>query len=300
MIFMKNKDILLEKLKKLECSKNIIDLFQAFAIIVSYCDEEKMDLFINKNKDLLYNADPIKFMSSHIDFYVLKERYVEALEILKQYQDAPFINLTTDDFMTDLHNTLLKKINPKKLKVEFTNEDLIRELYSNDEDKFLHSVKFLSDSNVRKYLPIVEDVLSSNVLYKLKILLQFVLIEQGIDKKICVKKDDGDLFYFIPNKTNLPFSTNEYASALKYIKSLNESPSVIDNTIQLMNMIEVRVFPFSFLKRYSTPMISSEIIVFLTKKLLLENPNINELYMNTEIDINELNVIIEDLTRIIS
>lgn len=300
MIFMENKNILLSELDRLEKSDKAVDLFKAMDIILRIGDEEILVSFITKNHDILMKNDSIRFMSNHIDFYIGKEKYFEALNVLEKYQEEPFINLTTEDFMNELHSKLLNYIYPKRKKSEFTDDDLIGELFSNNEDKFLHSIKYLSDVNVRKYLPVIEKVLLSNVKYRFKILLQFVLIEQGIDKKICVKKDDGDVFYFVPNQTILPFQTVEYKLALKYIESLNESPSIIENAVQLMNMIEVRVFPFSFLKRYNSAGVSAEIIVFLTKKLLLEEPSLIDLEANTEIDSNELNDIIDELTMIIS
>lgn len=296
---MNDKDLLIENLNLIKDSEDPRMLFKAMDIIILLSDEDKLNIFVEKNKQKLLNNDPVRFIGLHVDFYVRQDKLLEGLKVLESYQEAPFINLTTEDFMKELHEKLLSLIYPKKKSVDYNEDKLISDLYSTNEDKILHAIKYLSNCNVRNYLDIIEKALVSNLFYRYKILLQFVLIEQGINKKVCVKLDNGELFYFVPSQTSLPFQVEEYKTCVNYIAKLNESPSVIDNALRLVNMIEVKVFPFSFLKRYSSPLIAAEIIIYLTKKLLLENPDINELIKNTGLDNQEIDQVLEELNNII-
>ena len=109
-------------------------------------------------------ADPIKFIGYHIDFYVCHERYLESLNLLHFYQEAPFISLDVDDFLKDLEKEIKDIFSPKKVN-SYQIENLKKDLYSSNEDKIMCAIKFLDESNVRNYLSLIKEFLKSNANY---------------------------------------------------------------------------------------------------------------------------------------
>lgn len=294
-----DKEILINNLNLLQSSNDPLDLFKAMNIIISLSDEKILNEFILKKKDILIKSDPIKFIGYHVDFYVYQDKLKEGLEILELYQNAPFISLTCEDFMRDLHEELMNLLYPKKKDVHFSIDKLESDLLSSNEDKIMNSIKFLGESNVRNYMTLIENILVSKLLYKYKILLQFILIEQGVNSNICITKDDGSVFYTIPSKQELPFSTEIYKKSKEYIEKLNESPSIINMSIQVMNTCLVRMFPDNILTKYASPYIACEIFVYLAKEYMFENPNIDLLLTNSELDYDEIDKIIKYLKELL-
>lgn len=293
-----NNDEIKNKIIELEKSDDIKDLFLAMKLISSTFDEELLSDFIKKYKDKIYKKDPILFIGHHVNFYVLQEKYIEALQVLKCYQNEPFINLTTDDFMNDLEKEIKKLMTPTK-QHKYSLLEAEQDIYSQNEDKLSKAISFLSQYNVRNCLPFFKDALISSISYYSKILLQFILIEQSVND--IFKVTDGDkMFEFNPSQTLLPFDRENYKNVSNYIKNQNENPSVINTAVELLNTLEVKMFPSSIINECDEYENIAEILIFVAKKYLLENPSFSQLVYNTQMTEIELNKIINIINAKIS
>lgn len=293
-----NNDEIKNKIIELEKSDDIKDLFLAMKLISSTFDENLLSDFIKKYKDKIYKKDPILFIGHHVNFYVLQEKYIEALQVLKCYQNEPFINLTTDDFMNDLEKEIKKLMTPTK-QHKYSLLDAEQDIYSQNEDKLSKAISFLSQYNVRNCLPFFKDALISSISYYSKILLQFILIEQSVNDVFKVSNGEKE-FEFNPSQTLLPFDRENYKNVSNYIKNQNESPSVINTAVELLNTLEVKMFPSSIINECDEYGNIAEILIFVAKKYLLENPSFSQLVYNTQMTEIELNKIINIINAKIS
>lgn len=288
-----NNDEIKNKIIELEKSDDIKDLFLAMKLISSTFDENLLSDFIKKYKDKIYKKDPVLFIGHHVNFYVLQEKYIEALQVLKCYQNEPFINLTTDDFMNDLEKEIKKLMTPTK-QHKYSLLDAEQDIYSQNEDKLSKAISFLSQYNVRNCLPFFKDALISSISYYSKILLQFILIEQSVNDVFKVSNGEKE-FEFNPSQTLLPFDRENYKNVSNYIKNQNESPSVINTAIEILNTLEVKMFPSSITNECEEYENIGEILIFVAKKYLLENPSFSKLVYDTQMTEIDLNKIINNI-----
>lgn len=288
-----NNEEIKNKIAELEKSDDIRDLFLAMKLVSNTFDEDLLSDFIKKYKDKIYKKDPILFIGYHVNFYVLQEKYIEALQVLKCYQNEPFINLTTDDFMNDLEKEIKKLMTPTK-QHKYSLLDAEQDIYSQNEDKLSKAISFLSQYNVRNCLPFFKDALISSISYYSKILLQFILIEQSVNDVFKVSNGEKE-FEFNPSQTLLPFDRENYKNVSNYIKNQNESPSVINTAIEILNTLEVKMFPSSVTNECEEYENIGEILIFVAKKYLLENPSFSKLVYDTQMTEIDLNKIINNI-----
>lgn len=288
-----NNEEIKNKIAELEKSDDIRDLFLAMKLVSNTFDEDLLSDFIKKYKDKIYKKDPILFIGYHVNFYVLQEKYIEALQVLKCYQNKPFINLTTDDFMNDLEKEIKKLMIPTK-QHKYSLLDAEQDIYSQNEDKLSKAISFLSQYNVRNCLPFFKDALISSISYYSKILLQFILIEQSVNDVFKVSNGEKE-FEFNPSQTLLPFDRENYKNVSNYIKNQNESPSVINTAIEILNTLEVKMFPSSITNECEEYENIGEILIFVAKKYLLENPSFSKLVYDTQMTEIDLNKIINNI-----
>ena len=288
-----NNEEIKNKIAELEKSDDIKDLFLAMKLVSNTFDEDLLSDFIKKYKDKIYKKDPILFIGHHVNFYVLQEKYIEALQVLKCYQNEPFINLTNDDFMNDLEKEIKKLMTPPK-QHKYSLLDAEQDIYSQNEDKLSKAISFLSQYNVRNCLPFFKDALISSISYYSKILLQFILIEQSVNDVFKVSNGEKE-FEFNPSQTLLPFDRENYKNVSNYIKNQNESPSVINTAIEILNTLEVKMFPSSITNECEEYENIGEILIFVAKKYLLENPSFSKLVYDTQMTEIDLNKIINNI-----
>lgn len=270
---------------KIELLRRNFDLKNALKLldeIINLGDENFLNEFLYEFSDLLMKGDAIYLINSHVSYYLNKEDFQTALKVLNDYQNGPFINLTTEEFMEDLHQEILKLMSPKKNKY-LSPKDIERDLLSSNEDKILHVINFLNDQNIRSYLDLIGTCLKSDkLLYKYKILILFILVEQQITLPIGVKDDEGNVFTFIPSQNKLPFLEENYLECVDYLHFSNESPSVIKMAIEILNIVQVRMYPKSLIEDSKLIPSYGEILIFLAKEYLMEDVNLQKLIETIE------------------
>lgn len=286
-----NKEELEKNILILKNSQKIDDLFLCIRYLIELNDENKFNEFIEEKKSALLKADPIKFIGYHIDFYVCHERYLESLNLLHFYQEAPFISLDVDDFLKDLEKEIKEISSPKKVN-SYQIENLKKDLYSSNEDKIMCAIKFLDESNVRNYLSLIKEFLKSNANYNYKVLIEFVLVSQKIDEVILIKNRENKLFEFNPSKNVLPFEKSKFIEATNYLNKLNENPTDIFYALEFLKQIEIKSYPHSIFEKENVYSIC-EIIIYMVKDSLKENPSMEKLKHDIQMDEVEIKQIID-------
>lgn len=286
-----NKEDLEKNILILKNSQKIDDLFLCIRYLIELNDENKFNEFIEEKKSVLLKADPIKFIGYHIDFYVCHERYLESLNLLHFYQEAPFISLDVDDFLEDLEKEIKEISSPKKVN-SYQIENLKKDLYSSNEDKIMCAIKFLDESNVRNYLSLIKEFLKSNANYNYKVLIEFVLVSQKIDEIILIKNRENKLFEFNPSKNVLPFEKSKFIEATNYLNKLNENPTDIFYALEFLKQIEIKSYPNSIFEKENVYSIC-EIIIYMVKDSLKENPSMEKLKHDIQMDEVEIKQIID-------
>lgn len=276
-----------KKNEELQASERASDLFRTMDAIICAEDENRFDEFICAHGPRLLKEDPVLFIGKHVHFYLCQDRTDRALSVLKTYQEAPFISMTVEDFMKDLE-TEIRRISEPKNRAVYSDTELYRDLYSGSEERIGKAIRALSEMNIRSYIPFVRKTLSSALPYRYKILLLFILVEQGVNDRFTVKRDDGSEFSFVPSRSLLPFDEPRYAECADYMRHLNESPSILDTAMELLNTVLVRRYPESIIEDASSSCAAGEIFVYLAKEYHQEENDEEALIRNTGMDREEL------------
>ena len=195
--------------------------------------------------------------------------------------------------IAELEKEIKKLMTPTK-QHKYSLLDAEQDIYSRNEDKLSKAISFLSQYNVRNCLPFFKDALISSISYYSKILLQFILIEQSVNDVFKVSNGEKE-FEFNPSQTLLPFDRENYKNVSNYIKNQNESPSVINTAIEILNTLEVKMFPSSITNECEEYENIGEILIFVAKKYLLENPSFSKLVYDTQMTEIDLNKIINNI-----
>ena len=97
----------------------------------------------------------------------------------------------------------------------------------------------ISNNLLKKFL------ISSDVVYKYKTLVLFILVEQKIDEEIDVYKD-GLIYTITPSLLELPFDTYEYQLCKEEIEKTSFDNSIKNIAVELLNTVQIKEYPSSF------------------------------------------------------
>lgn len=287
------------KYEKEKSSESTADLFRSMDDIICAGDESKLDAFLRMHAQRLLKEDPVLLIGKHVHFYLCQDHTDRALSVLKTYREAPFISMTVEDFMKDLENEIRRHCRPKK-KEEYGDSEICRDLSSGNEERIGKAIRALSEMNIRLYLPLIRKTLISGLPYRYKILLLFILVEQGVNDDFCVRRDDETDFSFAPSRALLPFDEKRYAECTDYIKHLNEAPSILDTAIELLNTVLVRRYPESIVEEATSPWAAGEVFVYLAKQYHREDADENRLVLDTGMERDELERYLKKIKSVLS
>ena len=228
-------------------NKKLSPLLLEMEELVNKQDEEEFLFFINNYQDELLKEDPVSFISFHVDFYALKDDINKTLEVVNYYKNAPYISMEVEDMLNELKNKLERyRDSQNKGQKTKSNDELEKELFSNNENAIASALTYLSKQNIRMYIPLLKKFLiSSDVVYKYKTLVLFMLVEQKIDEEIDVYKD-GLIYTITPSLLELPFDTYEYQLCKEEIEKTSDDNSIKNIAVELLNTAQIKEYPSSF------------------------------------------------------
>lgn len=267
-------------------------MFDQMELLSNSDDEEGLLFFIDTHKELL-KKDPIKFISYHISFYANKEDITKSLQVVEYYKSAPYISMEVEDFLNEMKEELEKLT--KRKNNEYSLEDISRLIYSNNENAIVSGLHALSKKNIRNHMDMIKDFLLSNQASKYKSLALFILIEQRVNERIEVKKNNT-LYSLNPSVMKLPFEDEKYQGLIEELEGLNENIDVIENAKEILNTVQIKAYPKSYIDDLNER-ICAKIFVNVAKKFMgLEEEFIVSSECNNDSNKN-ISVIIDEIIQ---
>ncbi|MCI5744781.1 MAG: hypothetical protein MR270_00620 [Erysipelotrichaceae bacterium] len=202
---------------------------------------------INENEHLIekkyYDITRLK-----IEFLISLNKYMDALLLIKQEKNVPYIPLDFEKFLNDNYDNISRKLNDKKT-VKFSYED-IENIDQLDEKSLLMILPRLSEFNLIRITNQLQNILDSdNISNYIKTLLIAALSDYKLDYNFKVIKDgvtikfnpstvfdirNGENYLYIQSKIN-KIGLDEYnvinlISRLTIYYLLDIYPLIVDYT----------------------------------------------------------------------
>lgn len=271
------------------------ELFKKMDELIAKQDDQEFEFFIDNHQELL-KEDPVLFISKHVYYYAYNDRVNKVLETINYYKNRPYISMTVEDLLNELKEQVEKmNLNDSP---SLNKETLISYLKSNNEEKISYALDYLSKTNIRGYINEVQDFLLSDVKYKYKTLVLFMLIEQNYEDEIKTKKN-GLIYTLIPSFLDLPFDTIEYQEEKRLIEESNEEIDVKKNAIEMMNIVQIKEFPDSFISLNELDLMK-DIFIYTAKKFMLIDVDISLISKRNNISLQKIKEMQELIEKIIA
>lgn len=176
-----------------------------------------------------------KELIGKIESHMGKQEYKEAFELLEEEFRMPYIPKEYEAILIPLYNTCKSELNASKKVRKSANEDDLEELLNGSLDEAFQAVDYLKNSNIRKYLDIVENYLKDQPHFLIRSLLIEALYEQSVSEEIALNYDGLEV-KFTPAYIELPQEQDAFMKAAEIVSSYyeNDNPSFLMMCMECM------------------------------------------------------------------
>lgn len=190
-------------------------------------------------KDGLFNV-----MKVHFEVLLTLQKYDEAYEELKYYQNLPYISQEVEEYLHDATNMIRTHERRNNTNQQQSKEEIVATL-QNEQDSL---VLLTALSNVRNY-NILEfsDLLiwfmkRKNINTFVSTYPLFLLVSGGYDKEISFSKN-GKEYAVVPKELEPPFTNKNYYPLIGIIEQTAKDPSVSEVAVSLLNELIIILYP---------------------------------------------------------
>ena len=268
-------------------------LFDEMKKLILKQNDEEFEFFVNNHMELL-KEDPVLFISNHVSYYAYQENVKKVLEVIERYKNMPYISMTVEDLLNELKENVEKLNQQPKT---YSKEEISSGLKSKNEEKMIASLEYLSKLNIRSYFNEIKDFLLSEVPHKYKVLALYILIEQKYQNEVKFLKD-GLTYTLNPSMLELPLETYEYQECVRQIQEEDIDPQVKEYAIEILNTIQIKEFPDSYLTLDNASLMK-EIFIVMSKKYLMQDFDLNDIVSSYHISMAIIEELINELTQIV-
>lgn len=180
---------------------------------------------------------------SNIQNLIAQKDYSEAKRLINNEFKMPYIPRDIEERLKDF----LAMCPCENHFKELSDEELIEYLNGNPEQQ-LRAVQELDGKNLRNYIEICNNYLTSNGFINAKVLLIESLVRQEISDEISYK-NEGTEYNFIPRYVMLPEESDGFKVAIKKLSDLfMKDPSMFEMSKSLVYKECLLALPISFVE----------------------------------------------------
>ena len=281
-------------IKLTENGTNPDALFDCVIALVAVGQNEKA-LGIIKNKREILKKHLDLLIKFHIEILCSMNRYDEAYEELKYYEELPYESQQVEEVLRIMpgyiRNAERAAYGPKPQ----DEEELNKRLLSNNEEEVLGALDEIKSQPIERYLPNVLTLLKSHPRQIIRTFCLLLLLKEKYNKEVEFLKGD-QLVKVVPSELPEPFLVPGFRDVNAVTLALQKEfhdPTVVQNALQTLSSYLLYIYPDDFkLKKNET------IVVFgyIAKHLLqIDTSDLEAVCEAKRLDYSKIDQLIKDI-----
>ena len=285
-------------LKLTENSNDSIALFYRLSALVAVGQsEEALKLIATKRLILQKRLDLL--IKVHIEILCLLNRFDEAYDELKYYQELPYESQVVEEILRAMPDYIRKEEKNAYARRTKSEEEIVALLMSQNDEEVLGALDAIKNEPLDIYLLPLLKIIRSHPRRVIRSFGLLLLVDKKYDKEVDFLKDDK-LIKVVPASLEQPFQIPGFKDLNAFSNALQmayHDPSVASNAISILSSFLIYIYPDSLTLNKEEAIV---VFGYLAKKILcLDISDLREVCQRNGVDYqkvqNEMSQIGEDL-----
>lgn len=224
-----------------EGTQDINHLFYRISALLALGRGEEALNVIKNNRKILEN-DLGLLMKVHIEILCLLEKFDEAYEEIKYYENLPYVSQKVEELLKELPKMVRQEEKKAFSSKELDDEQLKTRLKSKDPDVVLPAVDMVRNRDINKFMPDLERILVEFPKQVIRSFTLLLLVQKQIDKQVKFNHI-GKIIVINPKELEPPFVGEDFNNFVKAFQKEIKNPSVNDDAIQILSSYVIYMYP---------------------------------------------------------
>jgi hypothetical protein len=253
------------------------DLFYRLAAFLAKGDSKSAWALFIKNRDQLYDFNPILTIKTNFELRDIAKQYDEAYDDIPYFENKPYVSQEVEEYLRDLPKTV--RVMEKNSALSGTMppekvDDILKN--SKDDYQVLTLLNSLTGALVYGHIDAVKALLVSPRHPEVKTYALLLLVSEHYPEEVLLSKN-GKTYHLTPAKMTPPYTGKLFQDFLSYLRTLAHDPSVAGIAEDLLNDLILDLYPDEVLSESEDPLLAFALLS-LARAYLRNDEDLKETY----------------------
>lgn len=214
--------------------------YRVSALLASAKGEQALEC-IKKNRAIMM-ADPPMLMRVHIEILCLLQKFDEAYEEMKYYENLPYISQEVEELLKELPKLIRDE---EKKTYSFKNldtDELIDALHSDDMPTVLMALDTVRDRDINVYLKELEGIMTNFAKQSVRSFALLLLVQKQVNRTFNFNHM-GQIINVNPSLLEPPFVDEKFTTLVKRMDAEFRNPTLSQNATRILSAHVLYIYP---------------------------------------------------------
>lgn len=196
---------------------------------------------IKTNRKIL-EADLAMLMKIHIEILCLLQKFDEAYEELRYYENLPYVSQQVEELLEDLPKLIRDEERKNASFRNLDQDDLLAELDSKDSTEVLMALDIVRERDVNVYLNKIENVMVNFPKQSIRSFALLLLVQKQVNRTVKFNHM-GNIIELNPSLLEPPFVGDDFTQLVRKLDSDFRNPALSQNAVQILSTHVLYIYP---------------------------------------------------------
>ena len=214
--------------------------YRVSALLASAKGEEALEC-IKKNRNIL-QADMPMLMKVHIEILCLLQKFDEAYDEMKYYENLPYISQEVEELLKELPKLIRDEERKNNHVRNLDDEQLFDALDSKDSTEVLMALDVVRERDINVYLNKIQTIMLKFPKQSIRSFALLLLVQKQVNYTFSFDHM-GKVIQVNPSLLEPPFVDERFTQLVKRMDAEFKNPTLSQNAVQILSSYVLYIYP---------------------------------------------------------
>lgn len=228
-------------IKLTETATEPTPLFYRISALLAMGKGEEALACIKSNRKIL-EADLSILMKIHIEILCLLQKFDEANDELRYYENLPYVSQEVEELLKELPKVIREEERKNTSFRNLDQDDLIKSLDSKDSTEILMALDIVRERDVNIYLNKIQNIMVNFPKQSIRSFALLLLVQKQVNRTVQFNHI-GKIIELNPSLLEPPFVGEDFTALVKKLDADFRNPVLSQNAVQILSTHVLYIYP---------------------------------------------------------